>query len=62
MPNLLADTFGTPAHTMKELGAFPAGAVFTAPAKTLEQLKQDKINELKTFREEINNLQEKLSS
>lgn len=45
------DTFGTPAHTMKELGTFPANAVFTAPAKTLEQLKQDKINELKTIRD-----------
>lgn len=45
------DTFGTPAHTMKDLGAFPAGAVFTAPAKTLEQLKQDKINEFKTIRD-----------
>lgn len=45
------DTFGTPAHTMKKLGAFPANAVFTAPAKTLEQLKQDKINELKTIRD-----------
>ena len=45
------DTFGTLAHTMKELGAFPANAVFTAPAKTLEQLKQDKILALKTIRD-----------
>ena len=45
------DTFGTPAKTMKDLGAFPAGAVFTAPAKTLEQLKSDKINELKSIRD-----------
>ena len=45
------DTFGTPAHTMKDLGAFPAGAVFTAPAKTLEQLKADKINEFKSIRD-----------
>ena len=45
------DTFGTPAKTMKELGAFPANAVFTAPQKTLEQLKADKINELKTIRD-----------
>lgn len=51
MPNLLADTFGTPAKTMKELGAFPAGAVFTAPAKTIEQLKQDKLLEFKTIRD-----------
>lgn len=47
------DTFGTPAHTMKELGAFPADAVFTAPAKTLEQLKADKINEFKFKRDSL---------
>lgn len=45
------DTFGTPAKTMKELGAFPANAVFTAPQKTLDELKADKINELKTIRD-----------
>lgn len=45
------DTFGTPASVMKELGAFPANAVFTAPAKMLEQLKQDKILALKTIRD-----------
>ena len=45
------DTFGTPAKTMKDLGAFPAGAVFTAPAKTLEQLKADKIAEFKAERD-----------
>ena len=45
------NTFGTPAKTMKELGAFPTNAVFTAPAKTLEQLKADKINELKSIRD-----------
>ena len=45
------DTFGTPAKTMKDLGAFPANAVFTAPTKTLEQLKQDKILALKTIRD-----------
>lgn len=45
------DTFGNPAKTMKDLGAFPAGAVFTAPAKTLEQLKADKINEFKSIRD-----------
>lgn len=48
---LNTDTFGTPAHTMKELGAFPAGAVFTAPAKTLEQLKADRILEFKSIRD-----------
>lgn len=48
---LETDTFGTPAHTMKELGAFPAGAVFVAPVKTLEQLKADKILEFKYKRD-----------
>lgn len=48
---LADDEYGTPAKTMKELGAFPAGAVFTAPAKTIEQLKQDKINEFKNIRD-----------
>lgn len=48
---LADDEYGTPAKTMKELGAFPACAVFTAPQKTLEQLKADKINELKTIRD-----------
>ena len=45
------DSFGTPAHTMKELGTFPVGAVFTAPAKTIEQLKQDKLLEFKSIRD-----------
>lgn len=45
------DTFGTPAHTMKELGAFPANAVFTAPQKTLDELKADKILEFKNIRD-----------
>lgn len=45
------DSFGTPAKTMKELGAFPANAVFTAPAKTIEQLKADKILEFKSMRD-----------
>lgn len=47
------DAFGTPAKTMKELGAFPAGAVFTAPQKTLEQLKADKILEFKFKRDSL---------
>lgn len=47
------DTFGTPAKTMKELGAFPTNAVFTAPAKTLDELKADKILELKSTRDTL---------
>lgn len=45
------DTFGTPAKTMKELGAFPANAVFTAPVKALDELKADKINKFKSIRD-----------
>ena len=45
------DSFGTPARTMKELGAFPANAVFTAPAKTIDELKADKILEFKSIRD-----------
>lgn len=45
------DTFGTPAKAMKDLGAFPAGAVFTAPEKMLSELKQEKINALKAERD-----------
>ena len=47
------DTFGTPAKTMKDLGAFPANAVFTAPQKTLDELKADKINEFKLKRDSL---------
>ena len=47
------DTFGTPAKTMEDLGAFPTGAVFTAPAKTLNELKADKILELKSTRDTL---------
>lgn len=45
------DTFGTPARVMKELGAFPAGAVFTTPQQSLEELKQQKIDQFKYFRD-----------
>ncbi len=50
---LKSDTFGTPAKTMKELGAFPDNAVFTAPEKTLSELKQEKINALKVERDRL---------
>ena len=43
------DTFGTSAHTMKELGAFPANAVFTAPQKTLEELKAQKLAQVDSW-------------
>lgn len=41
---LPGDEYGTPARVMKELGALPEGAVFEAPEKTLEQLKEEKHN------------------
>lgn len=47
------DAFGTPARVMKDLGAFPTDAVFTAPIKTLEQLKADKILEFKYQRDAL---------
>jgi hypothetical protein len=46
------DAYGTPAHKMETLGALPADAVFTPPQKTLEQVKQEKIIELKAMRDE----------
>ena len=45
------DAYGTPAHKMETLGALPADAVFTPPQKTLEQVKQEKIAELKAERD-----------
>lgn len=45
------DAYGTPAHKMETLGALPADAVFTPPQKTLEQVKQEKIIELKATRD-----------
>lgn len=50
---LADDEYGTPAKTMKGLGAFPANAVFTAPQKTLDELKADKILELKSTRDTL---------
>ena len=39
------DEYGTPARTMKELGAFPANAIFKAPQKPFDILKQEKLRE-----------------
>lgn len=50
---LNTDEYGTPAREMKELGPFPAGSVFTAPEKTIDELKQDKIQELKSERDQL---------
>ena len=35
------DEYGTPARTMKELGTFPANAVFEAPQKPFEMVKAE---------------------
>ena len=48
---LKADAYGTPARKMETLGALPTDAVFTPPQKTLEQVKQEKIIELKATRD-----------
>lgn len=39
------DEYGTPARTMKELGAFPINAVFEAPQKPFEMAKAEKLKE-----------------
>lgn len=45
------DTYGTPAHEMKDLGALPTGAVFTAPTKSLKEAQEDAILLLKQARD-----------
>lgn len=46
-----SDVYGTPAHKMETLGALPADAMLTPPKKMLEQVKQEKIVELKAVRD-----------
>lgn len=43
---LPGEGYGTPAHEMKELGPLPEGATTTAPEKTLDELKTDKLAEV----------------
>lgn len=45
------DVYGTPARKMETLGALPADAMLTPPKKMLEQVKQEKIIELKAMRD-----------
>lgn len=45
------DAYGTPARKMEILGALPADAMFTPHKKKLEQVKQEKIIELKIMRD-----------
>ena len=49
---LPGEGYGTPAHEMKELGSLPEGATTTAPEKTLDELKTDKIAALKAERDQ----------
>ena len=48
---LSGDTYGTPAHEMKELGALPEGATTTAPEQTIEELKSAKLAEVDVWTE-----------
>lgn len=45
------DKYGAPAHEMKELGALPEGATLTAPERTLDEVKADKVQSLKAERD-----------
>ncbi|MGM9562123.1 MAG: DUF4376 domain-containing protein [Phascolarctobacterium sp.] len=48
---LSEDKYGAPAHEMKELGPLPEGATLTAPEKTLDEAKADKVQQLKWSRD-----------
>ena len=45
---LLEDKFGSPGREMKEIGPLPEGASLTAPEKTLEEMRADKHQEIKS--------------
>lgn len=45
------DKYGAPAREMKELGPLPEGAMLTAPERTLDEVKADKMQRLKTERD-----------
>jgi hypothetical protein len=45
------DKYGAPAHEMKELGPLPEGAMLTAPERTIDEVKADKVQSLKTERD-----------
>lgn len=47
---LPGDEYGTPARTMKELGALPEGAVFEAPEKPLSMMIEEKTAAFKAAR------------
>ena len=45
------DKYGAPAREMKELGPLPEGATLTAPERTLDEVKTDKVQRLKAERD-----------
>lgn len=45
------DKYGAPAREMKELGLLPEGATLTAPERTLDEVKADKVQRLKAERD-----------
>lgn len=45
------DKYGAPAREMKELGPLPEGATLTAPERTLDEVKADKVQSLKAERD-----------
>lgn len=45
------DKYGAPAREMKELGPLPEGATLTAPERTLDEVKADMVQSLKTERD-----------
>lgn len=45
------DKYGAPAREMKELGPLPEDATLTAPERTIDEVKADKVQSLKTERD-----------
>jgi hypothetical protein len=45
------DKYGAPAREIKELGPLPEGAMLTAPERTLDEVKADKVQRLKAERD-----------
>lgn len=53
---LADDEYGTPARIMEKLGALPVNAMFEAPEKPFEQVKVEKIADMKAERDRIQEL------
>lgn len=50
---LATDEYGTPARKMDELGALPENVVFEAPKQTVEEVRLEKLAELKNIRDTL---------